>query len=187
MKNFCKNCGAEIKGNFCENCGKSVTETNMINSRPMRQKRHGCLISILVILGFFIFLSIGTNIFEEDKETTDSKKNNAINESQNKENKKQEKEKQEKEKEEKKEDLELLSYDSISDNYIRYAVGEIKNNTDKTYSYVQVEINLYSGDSLVGSTLDNVNNLEPGDTWKFKAPILEEDCDSFKIVDITGF
>ena len=84
-------------------------------------------------------------------------------------------------------DLELLSYDSFADNYNRYVVGKIKNNTNKIYSYVQVEINLYNGDNLVGSTIDNVNNLEPGEIWEFKAIILEDSCDKFKIMDITGF
>lgn len=86
-----------------------------------------------------------------------------------------------------KEDLELLSYDSVSDEYSRYVVGRVKNNTDKVYSYVQVEVNLYKGDSLVGSTLDNVNNLEPGKVWEFKAPILEDESDKFRIVNVTGY
>lgn len=69
-----------------------------------------------------------------------------------------------------------------------YIVGTVKNNTKKQYSYVQVEINLYdkNGNQL-GSTLDNVNNLEPGGTWRFKAPVLEDGVASFKIKDVTGF
>lgn len=86
-----------------------------------------------------------------------------------------------------KDDLEILSYDSTSDEFYRYVTGKIRNNTDKTYSYVQVEINLYSGDNLVGSTLDNVNNLGPGEIWEFNALVLEDSVDSFKIVGITKF
>lgn len=83
--------------------------------------------------------------------------------------------------------LEVLSYSSENDGYVRYVVGEIRNNTKKEYSYVQVEISLYEDETLVGSTLDNVNNLEPGATWKFKAPIVEDNANKFKIKDVTGF
>lgn len=84
-------------------------------------------------------------------------------------------------------DLEILDYTSTSDQYFRYVTGHIKNNTNRTYSYVQVEINTYKGETLVGSTLDNVTNLAPGDVWEFKAMILEDDADSFRIVDVTGW
>jgi|LDZS01.1.fsa_nt_gi hypothetical protein len=70
----------------------------------------------------------------------------------------------------------------------RYVVGTVKNNTDKEYSYVQVEINLYDdAGTQVGSTMTNANNLEPGGTWKFKAPILEENATKYKVKDVTGF
>jgi len=67
-------------------------------------------------------------------------------------------------------------------------VGTVKNNTDKEYSYVQVEINLYDDSGAqVGSTLDNTNNLEPGGTWKFKAVIMEDNATKYRIKDISGF
>ena len=85
-------------------------------------------------------------------------------------------------------DLELLEVSSTSDAFTRYVVGKVRNNTNRTYTYVQVEINLYDKDgNQVGSTLANVNNLEPGAVWSFKAPILEEEAVRFKVADITGF
>ncbi|UZX16529.1 FxLYD domain-containing protein [Thermus sp. PS18] len=85
--------------------------------------------------------------------------------------------------------LELLEASSNVDQYgARYVVGKIRNNTKRTYSYVQVEINLYDKNgNQVGSTLANVNNLEPGAVWSFKAPIFEEEATQFKVADITGF
>ena len=68
-----------------------------------------------------------------------------------------------------------------------YIVGKVKNNTNKTYSYVQVSINLYKGESQAGSTLANVNNLEPGGTWEFKALVTNNDITGYKIVEVTGF
>lgn len=53
--------------------------------------------------------------------------------------------------------------------------GTIVNNTDRTFSYVQVTFNLYdSAGNQVGSTLANINNLEPHGSWNFEAVYLEE-------------
>lgn len=89
---------------------------------------------------------------------------------------------------EKKPDLELIDHETTSDGSFSYIVGTVKNNTKKTYSYVQVEINLYDeSGAQIGSTFDNVNNLEPDGTWKFKAIVMEDDVASYKIKDITGY
>lgn len=88
----------------------------------------------------------------------------------------------------KKPKLEVLEDSTESDGYNSYIVGVVQNNTDKDYSYVQVEINLYDKDGVqVGSTLDNTNNLEGGGKWKFKAIILDDDVASYKIKGVTGF
>lgn len=85
-------------------------------------------------------------------------------------------------------DLELIEHDSLVEEYSRYIVGKIKNNTNETYSYVEVTISLFDdAGNQVGSTMDNVNNLAPGTTWKFDAIILEDSVASYKISDITGF
>ena len=76
--------------------------------------------------------------------------------------------------------------DSIGSTYIQ---GEIKNNTDKEYSYVQVTFNLYDKDgSQLGTAVDNINNLEPNATWKYKAiGLVTEKVHSYKFVEITGW
>jgi len=86
-------------------------------------------------------------------------------------------------------DLQLVeSHVETGDYGSKYIVGTIKNNGAKTLSYVQVTINLYDDTGAqVGSTLDNVNNLEAGGTWKFKAYWLESDATNYKIKEITGF
>jgi hypothetical protein len=66
--------------------------------------------------------------------------------------------------------------------------GTIKNNGGKTYSYVQVTVNLYdSTGAEIGSTMANINNLESGGTWKFSAPVLVKGVSSYKVMEITGF
>lgn len=89
----------------------------------------------------------------------------------------------------KKPNLEVVDHKPESGEYgTRYVTGTIKNNTNKTYSYVQVQINLYDKDGAqVGSTMDNTTNLEPGGVWKFKALILDDDATKYKIVEVTGF
>lgn len=67
-------------------------------------------------------------------------------------------------------------------------IGTVRNNTKKTYSYVQVEFNLYDeNDVQVGSTLANVNNLEPGGTWRFEAIVLEGSARKARLKGVTGF
>ena len=77
-------------------------------------------------------------------------------------------------------------YDGVIAFYIE---GTIKNNTDKKYSYVQVTFNLYDeSGAQIGTAIDNINNLEPNGTWKFKALGSEgKNVASYKFVEITGW
>lgn len=77
----------------------------------------------------------------------------------------------------------------IGDFGSRMVCGTVMNNTNRTIGYAQVEINLYDREgSLVESTLDNINNIEPGGKWKFEAPIFSEDkVSAYKIKDVVGF
>lgn len=66
--------------------------------------------------------------------------------------------------------------------------GMLTNNTDKQYSYVQVEFNAYDkSGAQIGSDIVNVNNLEPHGHWKFKTPVLQQDADTIKIKGVTAF
>ena len=70
-----------------------------------------------------------------------------------------------------------------------YLVGTVKNLTGKQYSYVQVSFNLYDGQgNQIGSTLTNVNDLEPYGTWKYKAIVMDaEKVRRARLKDVTGF
>lgn len=83
--------------------------------------------------------------------------------------------------------LQLVEHSVKKDNFATYIVGTVKNNSSKQYGYAQVEINLYdTSGAVVGSTLANINNLEPNGTWKFEAIALQE-FKTYKIKDVTGF
>ena len=85
-------------------------------------------------------------------------------------------------------DLEILQTSSISEGYNGYVTGTVRNNTNKQYKYVQVEINLYDkSGAQVGSTLANTNNLEPHGLWKFKAPIIEDNTAKYSVKNVTGY
>ncbi len=84
-------------------------------------------------------------------------------------------------------DLELLEHKLTKEGYITKITGKIRNNTSETFSYAQVEINLYDKDNaLLESTLANINNFEGGTVWKFEAVVFKsENVVSYKIKDIT--
>lgn len=88
----------------------------------------------------------------------------------------------------KKEDLEISDLNMTTDDFSTKITGKITNNTDKTYSYVQVTFSLYDSEgALLGTALANVNNLEGGGVWKFEAVGFEQNVASYKLTDITKF
>jgi hypothetical protein len=67
-------------------------------------------------------------------------------------------------------------------------VGYVTNAGAKTYGYVHVSFNLYDRQgNQVGSTFANVNNLEPGKSWNFEAPVLQSNATDFKLIGVSGF
>ena len=70
-----------------------------------------------------------------------------------------------------------------------YIEGKVKNNTSSDYTYVQVQFNVYDENgSIVGSCLDNINNLEGYGTWKIKAICTDAgDAKAIKSYKLTGF
>lgn len=71
---------------------------------------------------------------------------------------------------------------------VKYVTGTLTNNSGEKKGYVQVEINLLDkSGAVVGSTLANINNLEPGQKWKFKAVVMEDSATTFQVKNVTGF
>ncbi len=84
-----------------------------------------------------------------------------------------------------------MSYEYSS--YLGYSAeikGIVKNNSNKTYSYVAIEFAVYDvNGNNIGTALDNINNLYPGDTWAFTANLFisETQPKSCKLVELYGF
>ena len=77
------------------------------------------------------------------------------------------------------------------DSFAYYIEGSLVNNTNKKYSYVQIEFNVYDSNGIqLGSAIANINNLEAKGTWKFKAMEFGSDTEnvaSYKVVGVTAF
>ena len=67
-------------------------------------------------------------------------------------------------------------------------VGQIKNNSDKTFRTVKIKINLYKYGAQIGNQMATLSNLGPGDTWKFTVASIggTEYADAYKVIEISG-
>lgn len=164
---LCPNCKKRI-GNvsFCPNCGVNIA----VASKYFPQKKKGSLLlkifGILFIIGiigsFADFMALKDGYYLQDNNTTTQIAKTSSNT-----------------KQKSKPNLEILDYKYKQKGYSRYIIGHIKNNSNKTYSYVQVSINSYNNDTLVNSTIANVNNLEAGNVWDFKAIVSNDDFNKY--------
>lgn len=86
----------------------------------------------------------------------------------------------------------LSDVETETDGFSYYVTGVLKNNTDSDKSYIQILFSAKDQDgNKIGDALDNVNNLKAGETWKFKAILLEtsdgEPQFDLENPEITGF
>ncbi len=57
--------------------------------------------------------------------------------------------------------------------YTANITGVLKNTSSRNWSYCQVEFVIYDSNNYnLGTALANINNLRSGDSWKFKATLL---------------
>ena len=80
--------------------------------------------------------------------------------------------------------LVILKHHSYKDKYTNWLTveGTAKNVGNKRLSYAEVVVKFYDAQgNLVGDWIDNTNNLEPGETWRFKVSSLDDNAVSYKI------
>jgi hypothetical protein len=66
--------------------------------------------------------------------------------------------------------------------------GIVVNRRSKRISYAQISFNLYDrSGAQIGSAMDNINNLDPGAKWKFKANSFGQDFAKYKFSELSGF
>jgi hypothetical protein len=66
--------------------------------------------------------------------------------------------------------------------------GTVINRRDYQLSYAQISFNLYDASGAqVGSAIANINHLEPGGRWNFKASTFGTDFVKYKFSELSGF
>lgn len=93
---------------------------------------------------------------------------------------------------EEKQDYELSDVEVVEESGVKQVVGVLKNNTDKEKSYIQISFPYKDADgNKLGTALANVNDLGPGETWKFKAVVLDTATEGIQVdtenPEISGF
>lgn len=82
----------------------------------------------------------------------------------------------------------VVDEDSYADDYSRYITGKIVNNKNYTLRYMQVTYNLYDiNKNLVGTGIDNIRNVGPGETWSFKVGIFDDSVNFMRVTEIIGY
>jgi len=78
--------------------------------------------------------------------------------------------------------LEVLEHAMVMGSYGSHVKGKVKNTSGKQLAYAQCEITFYNSQGeVLGSSFDNINNLEPNDVWNFKIMNIHGKADSYKI------
>ncbi|RJP75791.1 MAG: hypothetical protein C4524_11360 [Candidatus Zixiibacteriota bacterium] len=68
-----------------------------------------------------------------------------------------------------------------------FIVGEVVNTAPYAFRYVQIQFSLFDEDGAqVGTAWDNINNLEAGGTWRFRATVHDQRAYRAKFVGITS-
>jgi len=151
----------------CKECGKEVS--NKAKTCPNCGAKVKAGFSIIKALGAIVFGLVAIAFFNSENSTNSGTGSSSAIAASSKE-------------------LTATDVAFKSAQFGRVVTGKVANTTKKKLGYVQVEINLYDKNgSQVGSTLANVNNLEPGVTWNFEAPVLEDRAKSAKVAGITSF
>jgi hypothetical protein len=66
--------------------------------------------------------------------------------------------------------------------------GTIVNRRGRKLSYAEITFNLYDrSGAQVGTAIANINGLEPGGSWNFKASSLGTNFETFKFSELSGF
>jgi hypothetical protein len=130
---------------------------------------------VLGIFGFLFFLGLIGSMIEEpetvyitgdavsDDETDDSEIEKVSNEK-----------------------IEILEHELVYGEYGNLMVqGVAKNTAGKKLAYAEIDVKFYDKEGiLIGTSLDNINNIEDGEKWRFEVMYFDmdtSDVDSYKI------
>ena len=79
-------------------------------------------------------------------------------------------------------EYEITDTEYVEEDFSKYVTGVLKNNSDKDKSYLQITFPYTDADgNKLGTAIDNISELKAGETWKFKAIILETSDQEVKV------
>lgn len=80
-----------------------------------------------------------------------------------------------------------VDFDWRSEEYSRYLVGTVVNESDRVIHNVAVKFTLTDEDkNLVGDAADYVDSIAPGQTWSFEAYVFEDRAVYARLSEVTG-
>jgi len=82
--------------------------------------------------------------------------------------------------------MKLLEYTPKNEEYVRYITGRIRNDGTKSYSVIAT-FGLYRNGVKLGETSDTISRLAPGEVWRFKAPIFDDDAKQVTLDSVDYF
>ncbi len=159
----CKYCQSEIdvKAKICPHCQKKQSKSKL---------------PIILLVMFVLIIAVAVN------NSDDNAKEGEISNSNSSENVDSKKEKF---------TYEITNQYADSAGFAYYIEGNVKNNRNKNYSYVQIEFICYDSNGVnLGTAIDNTNNLLGNQTWKYKAMGMfsgAENVDHCDYHEITGY
>lgn len=66
--------------------------------------------------------------------------------------------------------------------------GTLLNASDREYGYVQITFELFDNtEAKIGTALANVNDLSPGQRWRYEAIGFDDNASSYKLGELTAF
>lgn len=149
---YCPNCGADCgDAKFCPNCGAALVEKPKQPYQPKKKKHRGIKGLIIAVVVIAVVIGVCVKISEMPSTPSSPTVSQAP-------------------------DLELV--DSHTEG--NAVIGHIKNNTDKEYSYISVDVDFYNNGSLVYTGTALNTHLGAGETWEFNVPCFVE-ADEYKI------
>lgn len=85
-------------------------------------------------------------------------------------------------------DVKIQNITSTNGEYCRYITGIAVNQSTTTYSIFGLTFDLYdSAGNIVGNTSDSIQNFRPGQSWRFKAMIMEESTAKYQLSGMSGY
>lgn len=161
----CPECGLELSPDTsrCPRCSKTITVNGVKGKSPAAQIISGI---IFVACMMFFFNSCGSSSSPQQTKSPTA----TITQQTKQAN-----------------DLEVVEHKAQSEQYSRYIVGTVKNNSNKKYRYAEIRFTLHDeSGAQVGSAMTNTTDLDANGIWKFKAVIIDKRATNYKLVGVTG-